>query len=209
MQQTITSVEVSSRSFHSTALSKRRRGLAASRGYGFAQNTGSGGVASTPLRGGQGPPDLDPMSRAVPDLIADLDALETRLRARAAAEGDPAVLAESARVVGAVAAALGIGSGRLARELGIANEKTVREWIAAKTLPWPLAVCAMRLMVERLVRPPPPELAMEAGRVAPCAEALAPHLEALAGRAEAAGWHPDEIAAAARAWAASRAGAGP
>lgn len=53
---------------------------------------------------------------------------------------------------------------------------------------------------------PPPEPAEGEGRRAPCARALGPKLEALMERAEAAGWHPEEIAATVLAWAKGRGG---
>ena len=166
---------------------------------------GTAGVASLARCGGQAVLDLERMTPVPNDPTADLDALQERLRDRDAAQ-NPDVLAEAARAVRALVAALGISQGGLARELGGVNEKTVRDWCAAKVVPGPPAVRAMRLLAERLVVPPPPELAMDTGRVAPCAEALGPHLDALMDRAEAAGWRPEEVAAAALAWAASRGG---
>ncbi len=151
--------------------------------------------------------DLSRMMLLLPDLVADLDALQERLRDRDAGQ-DPNVSAEAARVMRALIVALGISQGGLARELGGVNEKTVRDWCAAKALPGPPAVRAMRLLAERLVQSPPPELLASTGRVAPCAEALGPHLDALMERAEVAGWQPKEIVSAALAWAASRASEG-
>jgi len=148
--------------------------------------------------------DLDRMAMALPNLIADLNTLQERLRDREAAQA-PETLAEAARVVRALIAVLGTSQGGLARELGGVNEKTVRDWCAAKVAPGPPAVRAMRLLAECLVTQPPPELVMSTGRMAPCAAALAPHLETLAERAEVAGWYPEEIAAAVAAWSASRA----
>ena len=148
--------------------------------------------------------DLDRMTMALPDLTADLDALQERLRDRETAQ-TPEVLAQAARAVRALIAMLGTSQGGLARELGGVNEKTVRDWCTAKAAPGPPAVRAMRLLAERLVAQPPPELVMSTGRVAPCTEVLAPHLAALAERAEVAGWRPEEITAAVAAWAASRA----
>jgi len=146
--------------------------------------------------------DLDRMTMALPKLITDLDAFQELLRDREAAQA-PSALAEAARVVRALITALGTSQGGLSRELGGVNEKTVRDWCAAKALPGPPAVRAMRLLAERLVASPPPDLVMSTGRVAPCAEALASHLAALAERAEVAGWHPEEITAAVTAWVAS------
>ena len=145
--------------------------------------------------------DLDRMTVVLSDLIADLNSLQELLRNREAAQA-PDTLAEAARTVRALIAALGTSQGGLARELGGVNEKTVRDWCAAKAVPGPPAVRAMRLLAERLVLPPPPDLLMSGGRVATCEKALAPHLAALAGRAEVAGWQSEEIAAAVAAWAA-------
>lgn len=138
-------------------------------------------------------------------LIADLDALDERLRDRAAAE-DPRTLAESARVVRAAAAALGASQTRLARMLGVAGEKTVRDWCSARMAPPRGALRALRLLLERAVDAPPEGLALVTDRVGPCAAALSPHLDALAERAEASGWTEREIAAAVRAWLGSRKG---
>lgn len=166
---------------------------------------GEAGIASFARGGGQAALDLERMTPVTHDPTADLDALQERLRDRDAAQ-NPAVLAHAAEAVRALVAALGTSQGGLARELGGVNEKTVRDWCAAKAVPGPPAVRAMRLLAERLVAPPPPEMAMGTGRVAPCAEVLGPHLDALMERAEAAGWQPEEVAAAAAAWAASRGG---
>lgn len=163
------------------------------------------GIAPFPRGGGQATLDLERMTPVTHDPTADLDALQERLRDRDAAQ-NPAALAHAAQAVRALVAALGTSQGGLARELGGVNEKTVRDWCAAKAVPGPPAVRAMRLLAERLVAPPPPEMAMDTGRVAPCAEALGPHLDALMERAEAAGWRPEEVAAAAAAWAATRGG---
>ena len=146
--------------------------------------------------------DLDRLTMALSNLITDLDALQELLRDREAAQASNAP-AEAARAVRALITALGTSQGGLSRELGGVNEKTVRDWCAAKALPGPPAVRAMRLLAERLVAPPPPDLVMSTGRVAPCTEALASHLAALAQQAEIAGWHPEEIAAAVTAWAVS------
>lgn len=132
-------------------------------------------------------------------LLADLDTLDERLRDRAATE-DPQVLGESARVVRAAIAALGTSQTRLASLLGIAGEKTVRDWCSARMTPPRAALRALRLLLERLVDAPGEALALDADRVGPCAAALAPHLDGLAGRAGAAGWAEQEIAAAVRAW---------
>jgi len=144
--------------------------------------------------------DLDRMTMALPNLITDLDALQELLRDREAAQA-PDIPADAARAVRALIAALGTSQGGLSRELGGVNEKTVRDWCTAKALPGPPAVRAMRLLAERLVASPPSDLVMSTGRIAPCTEALAPHLTALAERAEVAGWHPEEIAAAVTTWA--------
>ena len=132
-------------------------------------------------------------------LLADLDALDERLRDRAATE-DPQVLAESARVLRAAIAALGTSQTRLAPLLGVAGEKTVRDWCSARMTPPRAALRALRLMLERLVDAPPEAIALAPDRLGPCAAALSPHLDGLAERAEAAGWTEREVAAAARAW---------
>ena len=142
----------------------------------------------------------DPMLRA---LTADLDALDDRLRSREAMS-DPDVLAESARVVRAVIAALGASQTRLAPMLGVGGEKTVRDWCSARMAPPRTALRAMRLMLERLVDPPPEELLVTSDRFDPCAAALGPHLDELAERAETAGWTEREVAAALRAWLAAQ-----
>ena len=51
------------------------------------------------------------------------------------------------------------------------------------------------------ITPPPLSLRPEDDRDGPCGEALDPHLDALARRAAAAGWHPAEVAAATLGWA--------
>lgn len=144
---------------------------------------------------------LDPMLRT---LIADLDALDARLRDREAMS-DPQVLAEGARVTRAVIGALGTSQTRLAPMLGVAGEKTVRDWCSAKMAPPRTALRVMRLLLEGLVDPPPEDLILAQDRFGPCAAALGPHLDALAERADIAGWTEREIAAAMRAWLAARA----
>jgi len=146
--------------------------------------------------------DFDRMTMVLSDLLADLDALQELLRNREAAQA-PDALAEAARAVRVLIATLGTSQGGLARELGGINEKTVRDWCAAKALPGPPAVRAMRLLAARLVASPPSDLVMNVGRVAPCEKALVPHLAGLAEQAEIAGWQPEEIAAAVTAWASS------
>ena len=145
---------------------------------------------------------LDVMLRA---LIADLDALDERLRDREAMS-DPAVLAEGARVVRAAIAVLGTSQTRLAPLLGVNTDKTVRDWCSARMTPPRGALRALRLMLERVVDPPPEELLLATNRAAPCAAALGPHLDELTERAETAGWTDREVAEAVRAWAAIRAG---
>ena len=144
---------------------------------------------------------LDLMLRT---LIADLDALDERLRAREAAS-EPEVLAEGARVVRAAVAALGISQTRLASLLGVSSDKTVRDWCSARMTPPRTALRTMRLMLERMVDPPPEELLLARDRLAPCVEALGLHLDGLAQRAEAAGWSGREVAGAVQAWAKSQA----
>lgn len=146
--------------------------------------------------------DLDWMTMVLSDLTADLDSLQDLLRSREAAQA-PDALANAAQAVRALVTALGISQGGLARELGGVNEKTVRDWCAAKALPGPPAVRAMRLLAARLVAPPPHDLVMNVGRVVPCEKALEPHLSGIAEQAEIAGWQPEEIAAAVTAWASS------
>ena len=143
--------------------------------------------------------DLNRMALVLPDVIANLETLQDRLRDRDAAQA-PETLADAANAVRALIALLGTSQGGLARELGGLNEKTVRDWCAAKMPPGPPAVRAMRLLAERLVAPPASDVVMSTNRVAPCAEALAPHLVALLGRAEAVGWQREEAIAAVAAW---------
>lgn len=143
--------------------------------------------------------DFDRMALVLPDVIADLEALQDRLRDRDAAQA-PETLAHAAQAVRALIALLGTSQGGLARELGGLNEKTVRDWCAAKVPPGPPAVRAMRLLAERLVTPPAMDTTAGACRAAACAGALAPHLLALLSRAEAAGWERDEAIAAVVAW---------
>lgn len=148
--------------------------------------------------------DLDGLDLMRHALIADLDALDARLRDREAMS-DPRVLAEGARVVRGVIAALGTSQTRLAPTLGVAGEKTVRDWCSAKMTPPRTALRVMRLLLERMVDPPPEELILTQDRFGPCAAALGPHLDALAERADVAGWTEREIAAVMRAWLAARA----
>ncbi len=143
--------------------------------------------------------DLNRMALVLPDVIANLETLQDRLRDRDTAQ-PPQTLTDAANAVRALIALLGTSQGGLARELGGLNEKTVRDWCAAKVPPGPPAVRAMRLLAERLVAPPASNAVMSTNRVAPCAEALAPHLVALLGRAEAVGWQREEAIAAVAAW---------
>lgn len=136
-------------------------------------------------------------------LLADLDALDVRLRDREAMS-DPAVLAESAKVVRAVVGALGTSQSKLAPMLGVAGDKTVRDWCSARMAPPRTALRAMRLLLERLVDSPSEELVLAQDRFGPCGDALRPHLDQLAERATAAGWTDEEIAAAAHAWLAEQ-----
>lgn len=145
---------------------------------------------------------LDLMLRA---LIADLDALDERLRDREAMS-DPEVLAEGARIIRAAIAALGTSQTRLAPLLGVSGDKTVRDWCSARMTPPRTALRALRLMLERLVDPPPEELTLTPDRFTPCAAALGPHLDDLTHRAEAAGWTEREVAGAIQAWTTGRAG---
>ena len=143
---------------------------------------------------------LDLMLRT---LITDLNALDERLRDREAMS-DPAVLAECAKIVRAAIAALGTSQTRLAMLLGVNGDKTVRDWCSARMTPPRTALRALRLMLERLVDPPPEELMLEQDRFAPCTAAVRQHLDELAERAGAAGWSEREVAAAVRAWAAGQ-----
>jgi transcriptional regulator with XRE-family HTH domain len=59
-----------------------------------------------------------------------------------------------------------------------------------------------------LMRGPPSSIGPEIDRDDACAEAIDPHLDALAARTEAAGWHPAEVVAAVISWAAHRAADG-
>lgn len=134
-------------------------------------------------------------------LIDDLDALGGRLRDRAAA-ADPEVAAEAARVVRAVIDGLGTSQTGLAPMIAVSDSKTVRDWCSGRMVPSRTALRAMRLLLERLVDPPPEGLAFEGGRdrSAPCVAALRPHLDRLAGVADAAGWTAGEVEAAVRSW---------
>jgi hypothetical protein len=58
------------------------------------------------------------------------------------------------------------------------------------------------------IRRPPSSIGPEIDRNDACADALDPHLDTLAVRAEAAGWHPAEVVAAVISWAAHRAADG-
>ena len=136
-------------------------------------------------------------------LIADLDALDERLRDREAMS-DPAVLTECARVVRAAIAALGTSQTRLATLLGVNGDKTVRDWCSARMTPPRTALRTLRLMLERLVDPPPEELVQAQVRFALCTAAVRQHLDELAERAGAAGWSEREVAAAVQAWAAGQ-----
>ena len=111
-----------------------------------------------------------------------------------------------ARVVRAAIAVLGTSQTRLAPLLGVNTDKTVRDWCSARMTPPRGALRALRLMLERVVDPPPEELLLATNRAAPCAAALGPHLDELTERAETAGWTDREVAEAVRAWVASRAG---
>ncbi len=136
-------------------------------------------------------------------LVADLEALNERLRDREAMS-DPAVLAECARVVRAAIAALGTSQTRLAPLLGVSGDKTVRDWCSARMTPPRTALRALRFMVERLVDPPPEELMLEQDRFASCTAAVRQHLDKLAEHAGAAGWSEQEVAAAIQAWVAGQ-----
>jgi DNA-binding transcriptional regulator YiaG len=138
----------------------------------------------------------------MPDLLADLDALQESVRARDAVQSAEFV-AHSAQVVRDTIAALGISQGGLARELGV-GEKTARDWCAARALPGPPAVRAMRLLVERIIGPPPIDLAAGSDREAGCLAAMHPQLESLASRAETAGWTAEEVRGALSQWIAAR-----
>ena len=136
-------------------------------------------------------------------LIADVNALDERLREREAMS-DPAVLAEGARVVRAAIGALGTSQTRLALLLGVNTDKTVRDWCSARMTPPRTALRALRLMLECLVDSPPEDLVLASNRVTPCAAVLGPHLDGLTERAEAAGWTDREVVGAVQAWMAGR-----
>lgn len=144
-------------------------------------------------------PDLGGLDLMLRELIADLDALDTRLRDREAM-ADPEVLAESARVVRAVIAALGTSQTRLAPMLGVSSDKTVRDWCSSRMAPPRTALRVMRLLLEPLVDTPPAAMILTQDRFGPCTLALGPHLDGLAERANAAGWTQREIVAAVRSW---------
>jgi DNA-binding transcriptional regulator YiaG len=149
--------------------------------------------------------DLGGLDLMLSALIADLDALDVRLRDREAM-ADPQVLTEAARVVRAVIGALGTSQTRLAAIVGVAGEKTVRDWCSARMAPTRTALRVMRLLLERLVDPPPEALIFAQDRFGPCAAAVGPHLDQVAERAETAGWTEREAAAAVRSWLAGRGG---
>lgn len=90
--------------------------------------------------------------------------------------------------------------------LGVAGEKTVRDWCSARMTPPRAALRTLRLMLERLVDAPGEAIALAPDRFGPCAAVLAPHLDGLAERAEAAGWTEREVAAAVWAWLDARKG---
>ena len=90
------------------------------------------------------------------------------------------------------------GFGRLA---GISG-RAVQLWAAGdRAIPGTVETL-LGLLHERAVAPA--SLPPDSDRDEPCSEALDPHLDALAARAEAAGWHPAEVAAAVLGWATHR-----
>lgn len=107
-------------------------------------------------------------------------------------------------------ARLGTTQQGLARLLGV-NPRTVRDWCADGLTGHGTAALVLDLLDQRIVTPPPATLAVDMDRDGPAGEALDPHLDELAERAERAGWHPAEIVAAALSWSVQRAldGAGP
>lgn len=80
--------------------------------------------------------------------------------------------------------------------------RSVRRW--GQIGPPGEIVALLRLLEQQIVQPPPATLRVQDDRDGPCGEALDPHLDALAARAEAAGWHPGEVAAAVLTWAVHR-----
>ena len=97
--------------------------------------------------------DLDRFSMVLPDLVLAFVSLEDRLHERDAAD-DPTLRAEAASSVRALIGALGSSQTAFSRKLGV-NERTVRDWCTGRMPPGPLAVCAMRLLAQTLVQPPP------------------------------------------------------
>ena len=112
----------------------------------------------------------------------------------------PALLSPAA--VREALAALGESQRGYARARGI-DARTVRRWCEAGASP--VASALLRADLALAVPPPPATLAVAQDRDEPCGEALDPRLDALAERAEAAGWHPAEVVAAVLGWAVHRA----
>lgn len=82
------------------------------------------------------------------------------------------------------------------RRLGPFHTQRLRELMAAAAL--------TPVLAEVEIARPPAVLSPEADRDGPCGEALDPALDALAGAAEEAGWHPAEVAAAVLSWTVHR-----
>lgn len=80
--------------------------------------------------------------------------------------------------------------------------RSVRRW--CQIGPPGEVVVVLRLLEELAVPPPPATLRVEDDRDGPCGEALEPRLDALAERAEAAGWDRMEVLCAALTWAVNR-----
>lgn len=94
--------------------------------------------------------------------------------------------------LGAVADRLFNGSrARLADALGIRRDRFSRMMAGAVPIPDGLAEDVAKLLEPAAVGPPP--------------DGLAPHLDALARRAAAAGWAPDEVVGAVVDWAGRKA----
>lgn len=98
-------------------------------------------------------------------------------------------------------ALLGLTQQGFGRVVGMSG-RAVQMWAAGdREVPATVAWILDRLRADQI---PPPIAPVETDRDAACGEALDPALDALAARAEAAGWHPAEIAAAVLSWTVHR-----
>lgn len=103
-------------------------------------------------------------------------------------------------------ARLGTTQAGLGRLTGV-REDTVRQvWCRDGVPDKGAARTALDLLAARIIEPPPAaSLSVDMDRDGPASDALDPHLDDLAARAEAAGWHPAEVVAAVTGWAIHRA----